>query len=289
MKTRNVAILIFDDVEILDFAGPYEVFAVTRQFETPQPFNVYTVAEKAGPISARNGLSVNAAYAIDDCPTPDVIVVPGGRGRANRSKARGSSVDSPHAQTAEQVLSVCRGRFCSAAPGCRRLAATTSTAFDVLRQVAPNTEQRPGERWVDNGKIVTSAGVSAGIDAALHVVGSSARTGRRDGGYIGASTGGCHAPRSRACHGHVVGGLGSQGVPPVKESLTGTGPWWRQTERIVAASLTRAWFNAHIVGEALSAPSQAIAHVYFDATHHEDTRHCAGVRSDLPRHRRSLA
>ncbi len=174
MKTRNVAILIFDDVEILDFAGPYEVFAVTRQFETPQPFNVYTVAEKAGPISARNGLSVNAAYAIDDCPTPDVIVVPGGRGaRQSLQNERILSWIRRHAETAEQVLSVCTGSLLLGSAGVLDgLAATTyHTAFDILRQVAPNTEQRPGERWVDNGKIVTSAGVSAGIDAALHVVG----------------------------------------------------------------------------------------------------------------------
>lgn len=174
METRNVAILIFEDVEILDFAGPYEVFAVTRQYETPKPFNVYTVAESAGPVSARNGLSVNPAYTIDDCPTPDLIVVPGGRGA--RKLLQNETVLNwirRHAETAEHVLSVCTGALVLGQAGLLDgLAATTyHTSFDSLRQIAPNTELRPGNRWVDNGKIVTSAGVSAGIDAALHVVG----------------------------------------------------------------------------------------------------------------------
>ena len=103
-----------------------------------------------------------------------MIVVPGGRGaRQSLQNERILSWIRRHAETAEQVLSVCTGSLLLGSAGVLDgLAATTyHTAFDILRQVAPNTEQRPGERWVDNGKIVTSAGVSAGIDAALHVVG----------------------------------------------------------------------------------------------------------------------
>src|SRR5262245_10300965 len=78
--TRNVAILIFDDVEVLDFCGPFEVFGVSGRALSEKPFNVYTVAEKAEPIIARNGLSVNATYTLANCLPPDILVVPGGMG-----------------------------------------------------------------------------------------------------------------------------------------------------------------------------------------------------------------
>ena len=78
---RNVAILLFDEVEVLDFAGPFEIFSVTgRRDGGDPPFNVYTVAEKPGTISARNNLIVQPHYTLDTCPTPDIIVIPGGYG-----------------------------------------------------------------------------------------------------------------------------------------------------------------------------------------------------------------
>ena len=77
---KNLAILIFDEVEVLDFCGPFEVFSVTAQTTEPVPFAVYTVAEKAGPVLARNQLSVNPRYTIADCPQPDILLVPGGQG-----------------------------------------------------------------------------------------------------------------------------------------------------------------------------------------------------------------
>ncbi len=174
MSRRNVAILIFDEVEILDFAGPYEVFATTRQHDPEPPFYVYTVAEKAGPIAARNGLSVNPKFTIDDCPNPDIVLVPGGRGTraAIHNETLLDWVRKVNAMT-ELTLSVCTGALVLGKAGLLNgLAATTHyTAFDELREAAPNTEQRPGQRWVDNGRIVTSAGVSAGIDMSLYIVG----------------------------------------------------------------------------------------------------------------------
>lgn len=80
MKQRNVAILIFDDVEVLDFCGPFEVFSVTGKWDDSDPFNVYTVAQKT-PISARNNLSVNPKYTLETCPQSDILVVPGDGGR----------------------------------------------------------------------------------------------------------------------------------------------------------------------------------------------------------------
>ena len=174
MRRRNVAILIFDDVEILDFAGPYEVFATTRQDDPEPPFFVYTVAEKSEPVSARNGLSVNPRYSIYDCPNPDIVLVPGGRGWRTIicNQAVLDWIKKVNGVT-DLTLSVCTGALVLGKAGLLDgLAATTyHTAFEELKAVAPNTVQRPDERWVDNGRIVTSAGVSAGIDMSLYVVG----------------------------------------------------------------------------------------------------------------------
>ena len=78
--TRNLAILIFEDVEVLDFCGPFEVFSVANRFTEPAAFNVLTVAENAGPVLTRGGLSVNRHGRLADCPRPDVLLIPGGQG-----------------------------------------------------------------------------------------------------------------------------------------------------------------------------------------------------------------
>ncbi|GHO94546.1 AraC family transcriptional regulator [Reticulibacter mediterranei] len=172
--TRNVAILIFDDVEVLDFCGPFEVFSVTGQRDGGEtPFHVYTVATKNGPILARNGLSVNPRYTIENCPQPDVLLVPGGYG--TRRLVHDETIlqwIKAQSERVELLLSVCTGALLLGKVGLLDgLSATTHwAAMDELRAVAPNTEIRPDERYVDNGKIVLSAGVSAGIDMALYIV-----------------------------------------------------------------------------------------------------------------------
>ena len=174
MSDFRIGIGIWDGVEILDFAGPYEVFATTRQHDPEPPFFVYTVAEKSEPVSARNGLSVNPRYSIYDCPNPDIVLVPGGRGTRTimHSEAILDWIKKVDGMT-DLTLSVCTGALVLGKAGLLDgLAATTyHTAFEELKAIAPNTVQRPDERWVDNGRIVTSAGVSAGIDMSLYVVG----------------------------------------------------------------------------------------------------------------------
>jgi transcriptional regulator GlxA family with amidase domain len=169
---RNVAILIFDNVEVLDFAGPFEVFSVTGRRETLPPFNVYTVAEKS-PVMARNGLSVNPRYTLDDCPPPDIIVVPGGYG-TRREMNNPAIVEwvQAHNQRADLMLSVCTGALIYGKAGLLdNLPATTHFgAFGELRDISPTITVREDIRFVDNGRIVTSAGISAGIDMALHIV-----------------------------------------------------------------------------------------------------------------------
>lgn len=172
-QPRNVAILIFDEVEVLDFCGPFEVFGVTGRSQEDAPFNVYTVAESMEPVLARNGLSVNPRYTIADCPPPDLLVIPGGFG-ARKQMHNPVVIEwiKRCAGPAELVLSVCTGALLLANAGLLDgLAATTHHgAFDLLRAAAPRTEVREGERFVDNGKLITSAGISAGIDMSLHVV-----------------------------------------------------------------------------------------------------------------------
>lgn len=171
---RNVAILLFDEVEVLDFAGPFEIFSVTGgRSGGEKPFNVYTVAEKAGTISARNNLIVQPHYTIADCPPPDLFVIPGGYGSraAMRNPAIVDWVKQQHGQT-ELTLSVCTGALVLGTAGLLDgLQATTHYgSYDLLAEVAPQTTVIRGVRYVDNGKVITSAGVQAGMDMSLHVV-----------------------------------------------------------------------------------------------------------------------
>lgn len=171
---KNVAILIFDEVEVLDFCGPFEVFSVAGRRSGLNPFNVYTVAQKAGPVVARNNLSVNPAHTLADCPRPDVLLVPGGYG--TRREMHNEALTSWIAEKAGEVellLSVCTGALLLAKAGLLEgLSATTHHgALDLLKEVAPNTSVLESERVVDNGKVILSAGISAGIDMSLYVVG----------------------------------------------------------------------------------------------------------------------
>ena len=170
---KNLAILIFPEVEVLDFCGPFEVFSVANRFTSPAAFNVFTVAEKPGPILARNGLSVNPRCRLDDCPVPDILLVPGGQGtRTEMHNAALVAWVKAQAEQAELMLSVCTGALLLAKAGLLDglEAATHHGAVDLLRQVAPHTSVRSDRRYVDNGRVICSAGIAAGIDMSLHVV-----------------------------------------------------------------------------------------------------------------------
>jgi transcriptional regulator GlxA family with amidase domain len=169
----RTAIVIFDDVEVLDFAGPFEVFSVTGRRRKLEPFDVYTVAERMTPVLARNGLSVNPRYSFANCPPPDILVVPGGYGtRREMKNPMMLEWITKVAPSCELVLSVCTGALVLGAAGLldRREATTHFMAIDELRAVAPHTQVHEDRRIVDNGNLILSAGVSAGIDMSLHVV-----------------------------------------------------------------------------------------------------------------------
>ncbi|MBA2564209.1 MAG: DJ-1/PfpI family protein [Gemmatimonadetes bacterium] len=171
--TRDVAVLLFDEVEVLDFAGPFEVFSVTGRRTGLAPFNVYTVSERAGPVHARNDLRVVPTHSFASCPPPEILVVPGGFG-TRREMHNAALIEwlRSTSETAELVLSVCTGALLLAKAGLLSgLGATTHHgALGLLREIAPDADVRSESRYVDNGKIVLSGGVSAGIDMALHVV-----------------------------------------------------------------------------------------------------------------------
>jgi len=173
-ETRKVAILIFDEVEVLDFSGPFEVFAVTGRDREQKPFEVFTVAEKSGAVTARNGLSVNPRYTFSDCPKAEILIVPGGMGTRREMHNR-TLIDwiKEAAGRAEMTLSVCTGSLLLAKAGLLDGASATThwAALDLLREVAPSATVRPNKQFVDNGRVMTSAGVSAGIDLSLYAVG----------------------------------------------------------------------------------------------------------------------
>ena len=174
MATRVVAIPIFDDVEVLDFCGPFEVFSVASRFTDPPAFSVLLVAEKDGPVLTRGGMSVNAHHRLADCPRPDILLVPGGQG-TRKEMHNPALVEwvGRAAGEAELVLSVCTGALVLATAGLLDgLEATTHHgAIDLLRQTAPNATVHADRRFVDNGRVVCSAGIAAGVDMSLHVVG----------------------------------------------------------------------------------------------------------------------
>ena len=171
--TCNLAILIFEDVEVLDFCGPFEVFSVANAFTDPPAFHVFTVAERPGPVLARGGLSVNPHHRLADCPRPDLLLAPGGQG-TRREMHNPALIDwiKAHAPEAELVLSVCTGALLLAKAGLLDGlgAATHHGAIHLLRQTAPKTTVHADRRFVDNSRVVCSAGIAAGIDMSLHVV-----------------------------------------------------------------------------------------------------------------------
>jgi transcriptional regulator GlxA family with amidase domain len=172
----SVGILIFDDVEVLDFCGPFEVFSSARAADAAGAtalFRVFTVAERAGVVRCRGNLLVQPHFTIADHPPIDLLVVPGGWG--TRREARNAALldwIAAQDQGSTLTLSVCTGAFLLAARGLLdgKPATTHWASLDRLAEGYPAIEVRRDVRFVDAGHVVTSAGVSAGIDMALHVV-----------------------------------------------------------------------------------------------------------------------
>jgi transcriptional regulator GlxA family with amidase domain len=180
MDTWNVGILIFDGVEVLDFAGPFEVFSRTRlqpglearRSDASAPFRVFTVARTTDVIAATGGLRVVPDHAFADAPRIDLLVVPGGFGTRPLLEDRETlGWISRTAAAARRVTSVCTGSLLYARAGLLRgrRATTHWGALDVLESLDAGVKVERALRVVDDG-IITSAGVASGIDMAFYVV-----------------------------------------------------------------------------------------------------------------------
>jgi putative intracellular protease/amidase len=167
-EKTQVAILMFDGVQIIDFAGPYEVFGQAG-------FHVYTVSANGGRVTTSMNLKVDVDYSFADAPQADILLVPGGHVDDAERNAPTLAFIKAHAAKAEHVLSVCTGSFVLAAAGLLdgKTATTFHRSFDGMAQRYPDVEVVRDRRWVDAGQVVTSAGLSSGIDAALHIVAES--------------------------------------------------------------------------------------------------------------------
>lgn len=177
MTRIKTAILIFPDVEVLDFCGPFEVFSVARldeakRREEPSPFDVYTVSQTADPVRTTGGLRVLPDHTFETAPAADLLVVPGGWGtRQQLANPRLVGWVKGQAGGAPTVMSVCTGSLVLGRAGllAGKRATTHWMALDLMRQLLPGTTVDAARHWVDDG-VLTSAGISAGIDLSLRVV-----------------------------------------------------------------------------------------------------------------------
>ncbi|MEW6532361.1 MAG: DJ-1/PfpI family protein [Thermodesulfobacteriota bacterium] len=178
MERKRVGIVLFDDVEILDFCGPFEVFSVVRldeekRREQPSPFHVVLVAENAEPVITAGGMKVIPDETFESCPKLDILVVPGGWGTRKE-------INNPvmlhwlrvRASEVETLTSVCTGSMLLGSAGLLDgLHATTHwRSLDWMRDSFPSVTVEYDQHVVVDGRVVTSAGISAGIDMALTVV-----------------------------------------------------------------------------------------------------------------------
>lgn len=176
--TQTVGIFVFDDVEILDFAGPYEVFTTAaRMYAREHPdatprFQVCTVGATLQPRRARAGLLLQPETAFGGHPPLDLLIVPGGVVTAELTKPEVMAWIQQQAARARITASVCTGAFLLAQAGLLAGRRATTHWEDVpeLRAMFPQLEVVEGVRWVDEGNIVTSGGISAGIDMSLHLI-----------------------------------------------------------------------------------------------------------------------
>ncbi len=178
MKRTRVGIVLFEDIEVLDFSGPFEVFSTVRldeatRREAPSPFEVLLVAERLGPVTATGGMQVLPQHDFTSCPRLDILICPGGWGTRRELK-------NPvmlewlrqRAGEAETLAAVCTGSMLLGFAGLLDgLHATTHwRSLDWMRESFPTVTVERGKHFVQDGRVFTSAGISAGIDMSLRIV-----------------------------------------------------------------------------------------------------------------------
>ena len=178
IQHKTVGILLFPEVEVLDFCGPFEVFSVTRlnenkRREEPSPFRVLLIGDTAEPIQAAGGMRVLSECTAAACPTLDILLIPGGWGTRDQMN-NPCLIDwiRQRAKKVETVTSVCTGSLLLGQAGLLdgRCATTPWASLSLLRERFPKINVVDNEHVVEEGNILTSAGISAGIDLALRVV-----------------------------------------------------------------------------------------------------------------------
>lgn len=178
MAQKTVGVLLFPEFQLLDVFGPLEAFGHAKDW-----FRVLTVAERPGPVTSSQGPRVIADHGFSDCPPLEILLVPGGMG-TRREVNNPALVDwiARTARGAETATSVCTGAALLARAGVLdgRRATSNKRSFGWVVEQGPKVEWVRQARWVDDGHVVTSSGVSAGIDMTLHLIGRIAGPTARD-------------------------------------------------------------------------------------------------------------
>ncbi|MEP7332873.1 MAG: DJ-1/PfpI family protein [Terracoccus sp.] len=172
-STRHVGILLFDGVEELDAVGPWEVLSHWALHHPEDRWSISCVSPGGAPVLAAKGLTLGAHHSMSSAPPLDVLIHPGGQGtRPLMRNPQHLAWVRLQAATVPLMTSVCTGALVYAAAGllAGRPATTHWESLHLLHELDPTIEVRPDARFVDDGNLITSAGVSAGIDMALHLV-----------------------------------------------------------------------------------------------------------------------
>lgn len=172
-KMYNVGIYLFNDVELLDFAGPFEVFSVTSELNGYDLFRVFTITGDGDAVTSVNKLKVLPDFSFDNHPPVDILIIPGGVGtKAEMANPEALSWIRKNSEGSKITISVCSGARILGKLGLldNTESITHHEVIEDLQEIAPSTRIMHGERFIDNGKIMTSGGISAGIDLSLHVV-----------------------------------------------------------------------------------------------------------------------
>lgn len=176
--TTSVGIFVFENVEVLDFAGPYEVFTTASRVHRrshpsdPDLFKVIIIGRTGAPVRARAGLSIHPDYYFKNHPPIDILVIPGGVVTQELSEPEVANWIAASSRTSRLTASVCTGAFLLAQAGLLNGRSATTHWEDIedLKRMFPSLDVQMGKRWVDEGAVVTSAGISAGIDMSLHLI-----------------------------------------------------------------------------------------------------------------------
>jgi transcriptional regulator GlxA family with amidase domain len=178
MNRKQVGILVYEAVEVLDFCGPFEVFSLTRlneekRREETSPFNVFLIAEAASPVVATGGMKVLPDYDLDTCPQLDILIIPGGWGAIREmNNERLVNWIGTRSKQVDTLSSVCTGALLLGKAGLLdgKRATTHWRFLDRMQELFPRVTVERQVHFVEEGILFTSAGISAGIDMSLRIV-----------------------------------------------------------------------------------------------------------------------